>query len=433
MSEQGVRPRDDAQAGWADGPLSAIDIKTTGGDDETTRILSVALKCIAWPTPVEDREFLINPGIRVPSEVTARHGITTGQLRSKGLAPAKALQQIANRLERNFQGWPLIGFDIVSTLTVLDREMRRHLGHGLAVTSPIVDAHLIDRALDHRAGPRTLEESCRYYRVRHQAGHGPAEDALAAARLAWRLARLYPAVVGRVPVAELHRRQIDWAQEQEGRADWPLRPYTLSGEMRDPAVVEAIRDKILSDWEHRLCTDGPNMFDPELHIINDTKDPEPYFTSIRTLPLKVGHRDGPLVASMGALARAMVADRVVVAWEPHTLLLAAQGPLDRPPKRTEHALRIADVVSGTVTRLSRHPFTLPVGRPYRKWFAWGDPEELDPVSEPLPRPITDLIRRWREPDRDPRIAALWHHSFTTAGFEITTTPRPRRATRFAQR
>lgn len=70
--------------------------------------------------------------------------------------------------------------------------MRRHLHAGLAVTGPVVDPHIIDLAMDRRDGPRSLAETCEYYRVRHDRSHGPVEDALAAARLARKLTRGHP-------------------------------------------------------------------------------------------------------------------------------------------------------------------------------------------------------------------------------------------------
>jgi DNA polymerase III subunit epsilon len=87
--------------------------------------------------------------------------------------------------------------------------LRRHLGAELAVTGPVVDPHVIDRALNRRKGKRTLEETCRYYDIRHDRAHDATQDALAAARLAKR----HHAQVGGLTLGKLHRRQVDWARE----------------------------------------------------------------------------------------------------------------------------------------------------------------------------------------------------------------------------
>jgi DNA polymerase III subunit epsilon len=64
---------------------------------------------------------------------------------------------------------------------------------------------------------------------------------VAAARLAWRLARVYPAEVGQASLAHLHQQQIIWSQKwatqltqywrsrgQSKTVDgsWPIRQYT---------------------------------------------------------------------------------------------------------------------------------------------------------------------------------------------------------------
>jgi DNA polymerase III subunit epsilon len=210
---------------WADGPLCGISIKTTGEDDETARIVAAGLVFISSTIPRDNVNLLIDPGVPIPAEASARHGITAERVRAEGIAPSEALDIII----RGLQGWwfssqPVIGYGIRSTLTVLDREMRRHLGRGLAVAGPVVDPHVIDLALDHRDRPRSLEQDCRYYGVRHDGPHDPVQDALAGARLAWKLARRYPgesgpqAAAGVVPAADGvgpaaggPRRRVHWS------------------------------------------------------------------------------------------------------------------------------------------------------------------------------------------------------------------------------
>ncbi|MFE5858355.1 hypothetical protein ACFQ61_34695 [Streptomyces sp. NPDC056500] len=439
------------KASWADGPLCAFDFATTGGDVETARIIAISVKFLASPSPSPDIDILVDPGVPVPADAAARHGLTSARVRAEGVPAAQALRDVANRLGANGSlGGLLIGFDLAPALTMLDREMRRHLGEGLAVTGPLIDPHIIDRALDRRAGPRTLEATCNHYHVRHQVGRNPGENALAAARLAWRLAKLHPAKVGRPTPVELHRQQIDWAEQQAPRTDanqrhrsvedrmvtaatgvdpasdhdWPLRPYTISGPSRDETVIKAIHHKILTDWEHRLRTHGPQPFRTELHIVNDTRDVHPYFTSVRVLPHKSSYNEALFVALMGSLAKAMAADRVVIAWEPHSLRLDTWTPDTPVPVRSGYALMLADVISGSVTRLSRHPYTPPDHMGQRA-FAWGHPETLERGVQTLPDPIADVVRLWREPDRDPRDAFTWKSEFQRVGYDLTEALRPR--------
>jgi DNA polymerase-3 subunit epsilon len=197
--------------------MCGFDLETTGGSRETARIVTATLVIVGGGQPTDTTGFLIDPGMEIPGEATAVHGITTEQARAAGLRPADALREIANRLAGAWKNGPVIGFNVVYDMTVLDRELRRHLGSALDVSGPVIDPHVIDRALDRRKGKRTLEETCRHYRVRHDGAHDATQDALAAARLAWRMARNYPAEVGSLPPTELHARQVVWARQWADR------------------------------------------------------------------------------------------------------------------------------------------------------------------------------------------------------------------------
>lgn len=76
----------------------------------------------------------------------------------------------------------------------------------------------IDRYLDpDSTRRRDLGTTCSYYRVPYDPAlaHDSAHDALAAARLAWRLAKREPARVGLIDPDVLHSHQAGWSREQE--------------------------------------------------------------------------------------------------------------------------------------------------------------------------------------------------------------------------
>ena len=202
---------------WADGRLCGFDIETTGEGREIARIITVTLVFVGGGQPAETVCLLADPGVEIPAAATAVHGITTERARAEGLKPAEVMETVASRLAEAWTSGPVIGFNIVYDLTVLDRELRRHTGSSLDVPGPVIDPHVIDRALDRRKGKRTLEETCRYYDVRHDAAHDATQDALAAARLAWRLAKRHPTQVGGLSLAELHAQQVGWAQQWADR------------------------------------------------------------------------------------------------------------------------------------------------------------------------------------------------------------------------
>jgi DNA polymerase-3 subunit epsilon len=226
--------------GWADGRLCGFDVETTGEDPDQARIVTATLVLVGADRPRHVFRLLIDPGIDIPAASTAVHGITTEQARSEGRAPADALAEIARLLHTTWErDVPVVAFNGSYDFTVLDRELSRHLDTGVVVTGPVVDPHIIDRALDRRRGKRTLEETCRHYRVRLDGAHDATQDALAAARLAWRLARHYPSQVGELALPELHDKQVEWSQQwadslnqywrsqgQDKTIDgtWPVRP-----------------------------------------------------------------------------------------------------------------------------------------------------------------------------------------------------------------
>jgi DNA polymerase-3 subunit epsilon len=224
-------------------PMVAFDVETTGVDVETERIVTAAVitlkpNAAGQPWEVKPTTWLINPGIEIPAEATAIHGISTEQVRSNGAAPVEALEEIAGQLVwRLAQRWALVGFNLAFDLTILDRELRRHalppmdmrLGKRVA---PCVDPYVLDKHLDpYRRGSRKLTDLCAHYGVTLDTAHDASADALAAARLAYRIAQLATGVSTRCPAAErtdageldhlatlgkaeLHAAQIGWRAGQ---------------------------------------------------------------------------------------------------------------------------------------------------------------------------------------------------------------------------
>ncbi|MFJ6777507.1 exonuclease domain-containing protein [Kitasatospora sp. NPDC091257] len=164
----------------------------------------------------------------IPAEAAAIHGIGDEVARSKGRPAKEAVEEIAAALcERIAAGRPVVAFNAPFDLSLLDAELRRH---GLATLAerlgrpvgPVLDALVIDRAVDkYRKGSRTLQRVCELYGVELTDAHEAGSDALAAVRVAVALAGRYPAEVGALEPAELHRRQIDWYRQwAEGLQAW---------------------------------------------------------------------------------------------------------------------------------------------------------------------------------------------------------------------
>ncbi|GAA3366567.1 hypothetical protein [Saccharopolyspora gregorii] len=84
------------------------------------------------------------------------------------------------------------------------------------MTGPVVDPRCLDKRFDrYRKGKRTLGALCEHYRVRLDSAHDATADALACARLAWRLAKTHPDEIGTRALAALHEDQTGWHRDQQ--------------------------------------------------------------------------------------------------------------------------------------------------------------------------------------------------------------------------
>jgi DNA polymerase III subunit epsilon len=231
---------------WHRGRLAAFDIETTGVDPESDRIVTAAVSLVGAEIDGEHHAWLLDPGVPIPSEASAVHGITTEMARVEGRPPEEAVEEIVDLLCRCLlDGAPIVAYNARFDLTILDREARRHdieplvdrVGglDGMLVIDPLVLDKHVDRF---RKGKRTLEQVCLHYRIGHEDAHTANADALAAARVAYRLASRTPEL-READLPELHARQVEWAAQQAaslqeyfagvGRAEsveraWPIVP-----------------------------------------------------------------------------------------------------------------------------------------------------------------------------------------------------------------
>ena len=262
--------------------MVGFDTETTGVDVETCRIVTASMVNISGSNATP-WTVLINPGVDIPAEATAVHGITTEHARGHGQAPAEALRDIVCRLAMDMcLGVPLVGMNVPFDLTILDRECRRHgvptlgerlaeeRGNGDQTVSPVIDVMVLDKAVDRfRKGSRKLTSLCATYRVRIDDAHNAEADALAALRVAWRMGWLteqdtamldwlfadrsrpeestkaWRGLAG-MSLHDLHTAQVGWAAEQAEsfrdylvrsgnperaatvRGDWPIIPGGVS-------------------------------------------------------------------------------------------------------------------------------------------------------------------------------------------------------------
>lgn len=228
--------------------MAAFDLETTGTDTENDRIVTASVILVGRDVETEAHEWLVDPGIEIPAEASAVHGVTTEMAKQDGVDPAVAVEEITSILAGlQAEDVPIIAFNARFDLTMLDREARRYgveplearLGgvEGLLVVDPLV----LDKQCNRfRRGKRTLAILCEAYGVDLEEAHQSHADALAAARLAWRQVRSESGLA-EYDLPTLHESQVEWAAEQaeslekyfreNGRDEaveraWPVVPVT---------------------------------------------------------------------------------------------------------------------------------------------------------------------------------------------------------------
>lgn len=203
---------------WWHEPLVGFDLETTGTDPDTSRIVTAALVDTKGGEPVRTQAWLVNPGVPIPAEAAAIHGISTEQAVAGGRPAPEAVEEIASELCRRLAaGVPVVAFNAPFDLSLLDAELRRHHRPTLVErlggrpVGPVLDPLVVDRSVDrYRRGSRSLQTVCGVYGVELADAHQAGSDALAAVRVAVRLAERYPREVGELHPLDLHRQQIGW-------------------------------------------------------------------------------------------------------------------------------------------------------------------------------------------------------------------------------
>ncbi len=239
-------------ASWARGPLLGFDTETTGVDVTRDRIVTAALVLRVPGASTEVRTWLLDPGVEIPAEAAAIHGVTTEHARAHGVAPAAALEEIAAELAAHVrEGVPVVAYNAAFDLSLLDAELARHglptlpdrLGHPVA---PVLDPLVIDRWQDRfRKGKRRLGDLCGHYGVTGEGDlHSADVDVLATLDVLDALVRQFPGLA-ETALEDLHAAQVgahrDWA---ESFNDWRARqglvgPGTSSAWPVEPASQPA--------------------------------------------------------------------------------------------------------------------------------------------------------------------------------------------------
>jgi DNA polymerase-3 subunit epsilon len=222
--------------------LGVFDLETTGVDVETARIVSATVGVLDGAgVCVERWDWLADPGVEIPPQASAVHGITTERARAEGRPAVEVVAEIVATLAGLFdRGLAVAIYNAPYDLTLLARESARYQLEPLPFPAPIIDPLVIDKALDrYRKGKRTLTAAALHYGVVLTDAHDAGADAVAAGRVAQAIARLYGDQLG-ADVDALHQLQIGWCAQQAASFQEYMR------RIKDPAFVTS------GAWPQRL-------------------------------------------------------------------------------------------------------------------------------------------------------------------------------------
>lgn len=227
--------------------LGVFDLETTGVDVATSRIVTAFVGVIdAAGAVIEGRSWLAEPGVPIPPQATAVHGVTDERARAEGRPAPEVVSEIVDALRALLaSGHAVAAYNARYDFSLLAHEARRHGVEPLDDPRPIIDPLVIDRAVDrYRRGKRTLSITTAHYGVELDDAHDAAADAVAAGRVAQSIAARFPEQLG-MAADRLHDLQVRWSLEQAASFQEYMR------RVRDPLFVAS------GVWPVALHADAP--------------------------------------------------------------------------------------------------------------------------------------------------------------------------------
>jgi DNA polymerase-3 subunit epsilon len=159
-----------------DRPLAVLDQETTGTDPKLDRIIEISVLRLLPGGGRDHRTRRVNPGVLIPPEATAIHGISDDDV-----ADCPAFRAIAPGLARFLDGCDLCGFNILGfDLRLLVAEYNR-----VGLVFPVAGRRIVDACrIFHQREPRDLTAAYKFYcGLDHEGAHGAEADVLATAAI----------------------------------------------------------------------------------------------------------------------------------------------------------------------------------------------------------------------------------------------------------
>ncbi len=187
-------------APWEDIPFAVIDFETTGRDAGTDRVIEIGLVSFEKGEVTSRESLLVNPGVPVPEESRAVHGITDEEL-----AGAPDFATVMPRVLERLRGKLPVAYNASFDRSFLQAEIMRAAPKGMtsADMPPAVreDVEWIDplvwaREILKELESRRLGDVAKHLGVHLEQAHRAAGDAEATGRVLLALAPQMPRIYG---------------------------------------------------------------------------------------------------------------------------------------------------------------------------------------------------------------------------------------------
>ena len=205
-----------------DRPLAVFDIESTGLNPRTDRIVELAVLRLEPGGARSSRTWLLNPGMPIPLESVAIHGITDEMVRD-----APSFADRADEILDFFRGCDLGGFGLSKLdIPILEEEFSRCGIFFNAAGRRLFDALRIY----HRREPRDLAAALRFFCGEELEGaHGAEADAAAALRVLEGEFARYPDLPTDPDALDRELNPRDpFNVDREGRLRWVNREATVN-------------------------------------------------------------------------------------------------------------------------------------------------------------------------------------------------------------
>lgn len=194
--------------------IAVFDLETTGVDVYENRIITGFLGLMdRYGNLTEKKSWVINPGVPIPAEAIAIHGITDDYVGAHGVEAKDGIFSILQAIDiHDRKGIPIAGFNLQYDLSLLYYEAKRY---GFRPVEPriVLDGYVLDKHIDpYRKGKRTLTAQADTYGIKIVNAHDAEGDCIVAGQLIYRL--LQDDRLQYASLESLMKLQAEWKAEQ---------------------------------------------------------------------------------------------------------------------------------------------------------------------------------------------------------------------------